>query len=96
MIVIEQAKINAPDFPRDLEWWRRFVPEWADVTVNEDGTVTVTGRNVHLQYTAERGSWFGPNEKWTAADARRHERTVDSWVRRQPRLAVAIREEGTA
>lgn len=92
MVVIEQAKINAPNFPRSQEWWRRFVPEWADVTVSEDGTVTVAGCNRHMHYSTERGVWWGPAEEWTAADHRRHERVVDDWVRRQPRLAVAVRE----
>ena len=38
--VIDQAAIDAPDFPRDLEWWKGFAPHgWSDVRMDEDGTV---------------------------------------------------------
>lgn len=27
-IIIDQAKITAPDFPRPLSWWCEFLPAW--------------------------------------------------------------------
>lgn len=30
---IDQSKIDAPAFPRDLSWWRNFVPAWPGVIV---------------------------------------------------------------
>lgn len=38
-LVIDQADITAPKFPRPLEWWRRFMPSWISVDVRDDGTV---------------------------------------------------------
>jgi hypothetical protein len=44
-LVIDQADITAPDFPRDEAWWRRFVPlNWITVEVRADGTVTLDAR----------------------------------------------------
>lgn len=44
-LVIDQADITAPKFPRDAEWWRGFVPtNWITVDVGEDGTVTLDAR----------------------------------------------------
>lgn len=40
-LVIDQADIMAPDFPRSAEWWRRFMPQWISVDVREDGTVAL-------------------------------------------------------
>ena len=41
MITIDQARIDAPHFPRDQRWWDTFGPVWVTATVREDGTVTL-------------------------------------------------------
>jgi hypothetical protein len=38
-LTIDQADITAPDFPRGLDWWQRFMPQWITVTLADDGTV---------------------------------------------------------
>jgi hypothetical protein len=38
-LVIDQADIEAPGFPRPQEWWDRFMPLWVAVDVQDDGTV---------------------------------------------------------
>ena len=40
-LVIDQADITAPKFPRDAAWWRGFAPHWITVEVSTDGTVTL-------------------------------------------------------
>jgi len=40
-LVIDQADIEAPGFPRPQEWWGRFMPFWIAVDVQDDGTVTL-------------------------------------------------------
>ena len=40
-LVIDQADITAPDFPRPADWWRRFIPVWISVDVRDDGTVAL-------------------------------------------------------
>lgn len=40
--VVDQTAIDAPDFPRDLTWWRRFVPCWVGVRIDPDGTARLT------------------------------------------------------
>jgi len=40
-LVIDQADITAPKFPRSAEWWRGFMPAWISVDVREDGTVAL-------------------------------------------------------
>jgi hypothetical protein len=41
---IDQSKIDAPEFPRNLSWWRNFVPAWPGVEVGAgpDSTIYVT------------------------------------------------------
>jgi hypothetical protein len=91
VIVIDQAKIDAPNFPRSLEWWCRFAPVWADVAVHGDGTVTLTANDLEPFYTAEHGLWYtSPAEPPAAAQRRRRERSLEDWARRIPRLAAGI------
>ena len=47
-LVIDQADITAPGFPRSQEWWTRFIPQWITVEVQPAGTVTLdyNGRSV--------------------------------------------------
>ena len=28
MITLDQARIDAPEFPRSPEWWAMFLPDW--------------------------------------------------------------------
>lgn len=96
MIVIDQAKIDAPDFPRPAEWWRRFVPGWVDVTVNDDGTVTLAASSFETRYTAGRGIWYDPDARLTAARQRRRDQALTGWVSGLRRLAVAVLSDDTA
>lgn len=41
-VTVDQTRIDAPAFPRDLSWWRGFVPCWVGVSINPDGTVRIT------------------------------------------------------
>lgn len=37
---IDQEKIDAPNFPRDLSWWKGFMPtSWVMVCQNPDGSI---------------------------------------------------------
>lgn len=89
MITIDQRKINAPGFPRDQEWWRRFTPEWAAVTVNGD-TVTLEPSGLAMRYTAERGVWWEPSADQSPTAYTRREQILTKWLTRNPRLAVAV------
>jgi hypothetical protein len=91
MIVIDQGKIDAPAFPRPAEWWRRFVPLWADVAVNDDGTVTLAASSLETRYTAGRGIWYDPASRLTAAQQRRRDQALENWISGLPRLSVAVR-----
>ena len=46
---IDQTKIDAPDFPRSLEWWKRFVPPWGLVVPGPGDSVRVkvSGSSAH-------------------------------------------------
>jgi hypothetical protein len=46
-LVIDQGDITAPDFPRDLGWWRRFMPQWITVTMREDQAVELDYNGMH-------------------------------------------------
>ena len=89
MIIIDQGKIDAPDFPRSLEWWRRFVPEWGHVAVTEDGgaslvTITVTGE-AHPSQGRKRFSDV----------YRRQELCMLRWLHGLPQLEPAIVEDAS-
>ena len=92
MIVIDQALVKAPGFPRNQEWWRRFTPGWAAVTVREDGTVTMEPSGLDMRYTRERGVWWEPGYEPGSAAWRRTERSLTRWVTSMPRIAVAVTE----
>lgn len=38
---VDQARIDAPAFPRPLSWWLRFVPMWATTSEGPGGTIRV-------------------------------------------------------
>ena len=81
-LLIDQGRVNAPDFPRDAAWWRRFMPQWVTVTVHPAGEVTLSynGRNP--------GDTTAP--QLTEAQRRRGHDTLTRWVTRLDRLAVAV------
>ena len=54
-LVIDQADIMAPDFPRSAEWWRRFMPSWISVEVRNDGTVALDYDPAGLLACSPRG-----------------------------------------
>ena len=86
MLTIDQARIDAPEFPRSAEWWRRFVPEWADVTVYGDGTVTIGAVTEALPPR-------GPDRVAAARRNRNREEAIVRWLLRLPQLEPAIVEE---
>jgi hypothetical protein len=83
-VVIDQSRIDAPDFPRSQEWWSRFIPMWADATVRDDGTV--------LLEASGRPHPSEGSQEVTADRARSQAGALDQWIRSVPRLAVAIVE----
>lgn len=51
-ITIDQSKIEAPDFPRPVDWWRHFLPIWfthdnAQWWTKEYGTLVNSGVTVN-------------------------------------------------
>ena len=95
MITIDQAKINAPGFPRSQEWWTRFLPSWVTGTVNPDGTVTIEPSDQVTRYSPDRGLYCEPApDKRAAATIRRHrEQGIFKWLYRLPQLEPAIVED---
>lgn len=78
-LVIDQADITAPNFPRSEAWWRGFVPtNWITVDVREDGTVTLDARR-------ERGCRHDDGSPLdtplTDAQFRRRRASVVQWAR---------------
>lgn len=92
MIIIEQARIDAPPglYPRSQQWWRRFLPEWVRVTVRDDGTETLEPSGLTMRYAAERGVWWEPTADQSAAACRRQDQALARWIGGIPRLAAAI------
>lgn len=83
-VVIDQARIDAPDFPRSQEWWQAFVPStWVTAAVRDDGTVA-------LDVSGEAHPSQGPRP--AAAVRRNQERALRRWITNLPRLAVAVVE----
>jgi len=60
-IVIDQTLIEAPDFPRPLEWWQRFTPCWITPSLDSEGRVVMepngllpNGRRLEMTPTRRR------------------------------------------
>ena len=84
-LVLDQHKINAPDFPRPQAWWDRFMPHgWTWATVQDDGLVLVG-------VSGEAHPSQGPRPP--AAVRRNQESALIAWLARNPRLEVAIVED---
>lgn len=49
---IDQSKINAPNFPRTLSWWRNFVPAWPGVSIEVQSHDVI---RVHVDGDRRRG-----------------------------------------
>jgi hypothetical protein len=63
---IDQALIDAPDFPRDHAWWQSFVAEWMGLEMLPDGTVLLTASGSAAQATA-LGRWIGGTRRMAGA-----------------------------
>ena len=85
MITIDQAKIDAPKFPRSQEWWAGFVPMWVTATVRDDGTVAL-----------EVAPKDHPSQTPGRVSRRKQAAALAQWVERLPRIAVAIVPESAA
>lgn len=80
-ILIAQAKVDAPDYPRDQEWWTGFVPCWVTAEVRADGIVSLT-------YNGR--TFDGEPPKLSAVEARHGFQVMERWLMRLKRLAVAV------
>lgn len=95
MITLDQAKIDAPDFPRSQEWWTRFLPDWVTGTVQPDGTVTIEPRAEVVRYTRGRGIWWeaAPTKAQRANVRRCRELAIMRWLYQLSPLEPAIVED---
>jgi hypothetical protein len=41
LLIVDQTAIEAPDFPRPLEWWQRYVPCWITPALDAQGRVVM-------------------------------------------------------
>ena len=84
MITIDQARINAPDFPRTPEWWQRFLPGYITAS-HRDGGIVV------LDVTGEAHPSQGPRP---AALVRRNQyEGFLRWLHGLPQLEAGIVED---
>jgi hypothetical protein len=88
MITIDQAKIDAPKFPRSQEWWAGFAPVWIAAAVQPDGTVTLEPSGRMYDYANDSDEII--TVPLSPAARRRQEAAMARWVGNLPRLAVAI------
>lgn len=105
-MLIDQAKIDAPKFPRSQEWWDRFTGVGTTATVHDDETVTLEANGEHYDYAtwmADPGHHDKPcpvagPSRWTVRDRRRAGARLEKWVREcaSGRLAAGIVEEAGA
>ena len=84
MITIEQARIDAPHYPRTQEWWQGFVPVWVTATVRDDNTVTLETND---QYYDSDGNIA---HRAPVCGRAKLDAALAQWVGRLPRLSVAI------
>lgn len=90
MITIDQARIDAPHYPRSQEWWQGFVPVWVTATVRDDGTVTLEAND---QYFDGDGKIA---RRRPVCGRRKLDEALTQWVSRLPRLSVAVIESASA
>ena len=84
MIVLDQARIDAPDFPRSAEWWQRFLPSYI-TAAHRDGGIVV------LDVTGEAHPSQG---RRPAALVRRNQyEAFLRWLHGLPQLEAAIVED---
>ena len=89
MIAIDQARIDAPDYPRSQEWWTGFVPVWVKATVHNDGTVTLEPSGDKYDYSSDDPCAI-IHQHLSAAQQPSNEKSLAQWVRGLPRISVAI------
>lgn len=87
-IIIDQDRIDAPDFPRSQEWWQRFVPIWVTATVRDDGAVLLEASAGHVFTRTATG-----RKPLAPAVRRRRAAAMVRWIRNLPWMSAAIREE---
>ena len=88
MIVIDQAKIDAPDFPRDQAWWDRFAPVWIAATVRDDGIVTLMPSGRAHVYSMPGHPVV--QRELTEAQTKRQRDAIWRWVTGLSRIAGAV------
>ena len=84
MITLDQARIDAPNFPRSAEWWARFLPSYIVATFRE-------GSLVDLDVTGEAHPSQGPRPP--ALVRRNQEMAFLRWLHNLPQLEAAIVED---
>lgn len=80
-LFIDQALIQAPNFPRSQEWWQQRLPVWLDASIDDQGRVKV-----------EPNGWCldGSFEQLSSSE-RRHELTAArSYLSQRPHFANAL------
>ena len=87
MIIIDQAKIDAPDFPRDQAWWDRFAPVWIAATVLDGGIVRLMPSGLTHDYSMPGNPVV--QRELSAAQIKRQRDAIARWVAGLPRIACA-------
>ncbi|MFJ4473204.1 hypothetical protein ACIP2X_37720 [Streptomyces sp. NPDC089424] len=80
-LFIDQALIQAPNFPRSLGWWQRRLPVWLDASVDDQGRVKV-----------EPNGWCldGSFEDLSLSERRRELTAARSYLSQRPHFASAL------
>lgn len=89
-LFVDQALIQAPNFPRSQEWWQQRLPVWLDASIDDQGRVKV-----------EPNGWCldGSFEELSPAERQRELKAARDYLAQRPHFAVALianMEEGTA
>jgi len=87
MLIIDQARIGAPEFPRTQEWWSRFVPVWVRATVRDDGTVALEPSGDTYDYSGPDSSVIVHREL-SAAERKRYAKHIVRYFGGFPRLSA--------
>src|SRR5436305_1340383 len=84
VLVIDQAKIDAPDFPRSPEWWADFLPDWI-IPEHRDGGILA------LDVSDQAHPSQGPRPP--ALVKRKRYLAMLSWLYGLPQIEPAIIED---
>lgn len=80
-LVIDQSLIQAPQFPRPLEWWAKWTPCWITPHLDDTGRVVMEPNGLLPN---------GRQMEMTAAMRRRHLAQYRQMLAERPRFAPAI------